>query len=344
MTCPDRLGEWLVEALEPDEQAAVGLHVRDCAACTAEVNELRGLEGRLRTLARPRPRRRWLLATGPAIAAGVLFVIVGLILGMPGQPAQDLKPDAREMVAQYERLGEHLRTATRSPMPEAKPILDCVAAIRAIADRLEGRAPAEDLRTIRRSCLVIEMLSWEFPGARLRIEATRKEFSEAEWKQVFKAYLSDSVSVEDLEFLTTTFFRRGRDAAADLADDPSPGIEVLLSVSNNVGKWETAEYRIAWPKGAATGEVSSEVDRKQRKTAVLDAGVLRSGIAELRDRGLLTLRDATKCKCDAPQYRLTATVGDRKNSLHFGHAHAEIDHPQWELVEAVIRFVEKRAK
>jgi hypothetical protein len=366
MEISDRLGEMLVGALSEEERTNVGAHLQDCASCARELEELRTLEDRLRrlpALEARRPKRR-LRAWGPLLAAGVFLLFVTVILTRregdqsPGAPQgvgrkEDVKASARHLLPRFEALGKLLREIDRGPARDGKALKRSVEALQADTDLLERGVPAdakelrERVRTMRQAYRVVEMLLWE-PPDHAKFEAALKEFDPEDQRRISAVYLAGlSPAPSEMMTLSKDFFRRGRDAAADLADEPLPVVSISLTVTNYMRKedqriWNTGRWEIMRPGGSKRGIVRFTLGDRPWFGEIQDR-VLRSLLADLKEDDLLILRDGSTCRCDAPQFKLTVSVDGVKNEFTFAHAHEEKDRAQQEVVEAIIKFTERRA-
>jgi hypothetical protein len=356
----------LVGALSEEERTKVASHLRDCASCALEQEELRTLEERLRHLPPPEARRRkhGLRALGPLLAAGVFLAFLTLILarreGDRTSDAsqgvgrnEDVKESARKLLRRFEGLGKLLRAIEQGPARDERALMQSLEALQSDTDILERRVPAEAketrerVRTIRQACRVVAMLLWE-PPDHGKFEAALKEFDAEDQRTISAVYLTGVFPTpSEMMTLSKDFFRRGRDAAADLADEPLPVVSIVLTVSNYRRRedqrlWNTGRWEILHPGGAKRGIVRFALGDRQLFSEIQDR-VLRSLLADLQEDGLLVLRDGSPCQCDAPQFKVTGSVDGVKNDFTFVHAHEEKDRAQQEVVEAILKFTEKHA-
>ncbi len=122
-------------------------------------------------------------------------------------------------------------------------------------------------------------------------------------------------------------------------------VEVTNFYRDGAGKtWSSGAWEIRLDKDAKTAAV--------RRTLALDketvgwegslaADTLLEALTDLKKRGLFTVPDSAPCRCDAPQFKVTAREGAASHAFAFRHSHDDHDQAQKEIVEAIRALADK---
>jgi hypothetical protein len=256
----DRLGEYAVGAMGPEEGEEAAAHVRSCAACAADVEELRDLEARLEALPlraergpRPAPRFGWV----GVLAAAAMLVTIGLVIALrptaATAPAQEGAEQAKKMAAGLEEIERSFREIARATeVPELAPLTARLEELRRACASFDRRLASDAvearrrLGAVRKAVLAVEMLTWSVTE-RERWERVKPEYGADEWREIERVYFGATVTPSEVAALTERFLDRGREEVGRLAGarlGPDPADDVAKAVASVRGQ-KSCRVRVA---------------------------------------------------------------------------------------------------
>lgn len=131
-----------------------------------------------------------------------------------------------------------------------------------------------------------------------------------------------------------------------LAQDQE-SIEIRVTVGNFCKDWDSGAWDITYTKGDKFAKLryvlTPEKGEKREYIGEVALDKLKEALAGLAKKGLFKLKDAPRCKCDAPQFAVSAKEGKTENAFTFGHSHEGRDEEQKAVIDVIIALVEKHA-